>query len=81
MVPVGLCYERLTDDGSSFNVHGSSPSVVPTGINPRRTQREVEIYQEWIANDRRHRALVAKMREVAATATELLLKKNVRRGY
>jgi len=43
-------------------------------VNRRLTQREAELYQEWIANDRRHRALVAKMREVAAKATELLLK-------
>ena len=49
-------------------------------VNRRLTQREAELYQEWIANDRRHRALVAKMREVAAKATELLLKENLRRA-
>jgi hypothetical protein len=49
-------------------------------VNRRLTQREAELYQGWIANDRRHRALVAKMREVAAKATELLLKENLRRA-
>ncbi|MHB8300855.1 MAG: DUF6788 family protein [Dermatophilaceae bacterium] len=49
-------------------------------VNRRLTQRQAELYQEWIANDRRHRALVAKMREVAAKATELLLKENARRA-
>jgi hypothetical protein len=48
-------------------------------VNRRLTQAEAELYQEWIANDRRHRALVAKMREVAAKATELLLKENAKR--
>jgi hypothetical protein len=47
-------------------------------VNRRLTQREAELYQEWIANDRRHRAIIAKMREVAATATALLLKENPR---
>lgn len=48
-------------------------------VNRRLTQAEAELYQEWIANDRRHRALVAKMREVAAKATELLLEEKARR--
>lgn len=49
-------------------------------VNRRLTPSEAELYQEWIANDRRHRALVAKMREIAAKATELLLKENARRA-
>jgi hypothetical protein len=48
-------------------------------VNRRLTQREAELYQEWIDNDRRQRAIIAKMREAAATATELLLKENARR--
>jgi hypothetical protein len=47
-------------------------------VNRRLTQREAELYQEWIDNDRRQRAIIAKMREVAATATALLLKENPR---
>lgn len=47
-------------------------------VNRRLTQYEAGLYQECIDNDRRHRALVAKMREIAAKATELLLKENSR---
>ena len=44
-------------------------------VNRRLTQREAELSQEWIDNDRRQRAVIAKMREVAATATALMLKR------
>lgn len=43
-------------------------------VTRRLSPPEAELYQEWIANDRRHRAIVANMREVAAKATDLLLK-------
>jgi len=46
-------------------------------VNRRLTQAQAELYQEWTANDRRHRALVAKMRQIAAKATELLLTEHV----
>lgn len=42
-------------------------------VNRRLTAREAELYQEWIANDRHLRAIVDRMREVAAKATELIL--------
>ena len=42
-------------------------------INRRLTQREAELYTEWIANDRRARALLTQMRDIAAEATELIL--------
>ncbi len=45
-------------------------------VTRRLSNTEAELYQEWIDNDRRHRAVVAKMREVAARATELLLKQS-----
>ena len=45
-------------------------------VNRRLTQPEAELYSEWIDNDRRHRAIVAQMREVAAKATKLLLEQN-----
>ena len=47
-------------------------------VNRRLSQAEAELYPEWIDNDRRQRAIIAKMREVAATATELLLHENAR---
>lgn len=42
-------------------------------VTRRLSQAEADLYQEWIANDRQLRALIAKMREVAAKATELSL--------
>jgi len=48
-------------------------------VNRRFTPAEAELYQEWIDNDRQLRATIAKMREVATAATELLLKQNAPR--
>lgn len=42
-------------------------------VNRRLTQRQAELYSQWIANDRQARKLLADMRQVAAKATELLL--------
>jgi len=42
-------------------------------INRRLTQREAELYSEWISNDRQARALLAQMRETAAKAAQLIL--------
>jgi hypothetical protein len=43
-------------------------------VNRRLSEREAQLYNEWIANDRRARALLAQMREVAAKATDLIMK-------
>ena len=43
-------------------------------VTRRLTENEAQLFQEWIANDRRLRELIAQMREVAAKATELKLK-------
>ena len=48
-------------------------------VNRRLTPTEAELYQEWIANDRQLRAIIAQMREVATAATELLLKEHAPR--
>ena len=48
-------------------------------VTRRLTAREAALYQEWIGNDRRVRALLAKMRTVAAKATRILLKEDVSR--
>jgi hypothetical protein len=48
-------------------------------VNRRLGAREAELYGEWIANDRRLRAIIDQMREVAAKATELILQE-ARRG-
>ena len=47
-------------------------------INRRLTQREAELYTEWINNDRHARALLANMREIAAKAAELILQEDGR---
>jgi len=38
------------------------------------TTKEAQLYQEWISNDRRIRALLDQIRKVDAKAAELLLK-------
>jgi len=43
-------------------------------VNRRLTPRQAERYQEWIGNDRRLRALLNELREVAEAATNLILK-------
>ena len=42
-------------------------------VNRRLTNAEAEIYQQWIANDRRLRSLVEELRRVAQEATEIML--------
>ena len=43
-------------------------------VNRRLSDREAELYREWIANDRQVRALLEQMRKVAAKATDLITK-------
>ena len=43
-------------------------------INRRLNEREAQLYSEWIANDRQARALLTEMRQVAAKATQQILK-------
>jgi len=42
-------------------------------VNKRLSDHEARLYQEWIANDRKARALLAQMREVAKQAATLIL--------
>lgn len=42
-------------------------------VNKRLTEAEVHLYEKWIANDRKARALLSTMREVAAEAAALIL--------
>ena len=48
-------------------------------VTRRLTETEADRYREWIANDRRLRALITQMRQTAAKATELIMKDS-RRG-
>jgi alkanesulfonate monooxygenase SsuD/methylene tetrahydromethanopterin reductase-like flavin-dependent oxidoreductase (luciferase family) len=43
-------------------------------VTRRLSAQEARLYQEWIANDRRMRRLIAQMRQVAAKAGELKIK-------
>ena len=42
-------------------------------VNKRLTERQAELYQQWIANDRTARSLLAQMRAIAEEATALIL--------
>ena len=42
-------------------------------VNRRISEREAQLYQEWIANDRQLRHLIQQMRQIAAKAAELTL--------
>lgn len=43
-------------------------------VTRRLSRTEAELYQGWIDNDRQLRAITAQMREVAAEATDLIMK-------
>ena len=43
-------------------------------VNRRLTNNQATLYQQWIANDRRLRALITDLRAIAAKATELIIK-------
>ena len=47
-------------------------------VNRRLSSREATLYQEWIANDRKLRALIDELREVAEAATNLILDAEVK---
>ena len=42
-------------------------------VNRRLTEDEATLYSEWIANNRRVRALITQMREVASEAQQIML--------
>jgi hypothetical protein len=42
-------------------------------VTHRLNDTQAELYQEWIANDRRLRDLISQMREIATQATQLIM--------
>jgi hypothetical protein len=54
--------------------HQWSAKVNGKTVTRRLSANEAELYEEWIANDRRLRDLIQQMRQIAAKATELKLK-------
>ncbi len=76
-------YTRCTAPGCRCNAEPSQPhgpyyqwtaKINGKTVTRRLTPDEARLYQEWITNDRKLRAVITKMREVAAKATELILK-------
>ncbi|MGH3503417.1 MAG: DUF6788 family protein [Nocardioidaceae bacterium] len=45
-------------------------------VTRRLSSTEADLYQQWIDNDRQLRAITTQMREVAAEATNLILKQD-----
>ena len=81
-------YTRCTSPGCRCNADPPAPhgpywqwtaKVDGKTVTRRLTAREATLYQEWIDNDRRVRALLAQMRTVAAKAAGILLKEDVSR--
>ena len=79
-------YTRCTSAGCRCNAdpptrHGPywqwTAKVNGKTVTKRLTHREAQLYQEWIGNDRRIRALLDQIRKVDAKAAELLLKEAV----
>jgi hypothetical protein len=80
-------YTRCTSPGCHCNAdpptkHGPywqwTAKINGKTVTRRLNTREAELYQEWIGNDRRIRALLAQIREVDAKVTELILKESVK---
>lgn len=76
-------YTRCATPGCKCNAdppqpHGPyyqwSAKVNGKTVTRRLSATEAELYEEWIANDRRLRDLIQQMRQIAAKATELKLK-------
>ncbi len=80
---VTLRYTRCASLGCRCNAEPSQPhgpyyqwtaKVNGKTVTRRLSEDEARLYQEWIANDRRLSAVITKMRQVAAKATDLILK-------
>jgi len=79
-------YTRCTSVGCRCNADPPTPhgpywqwtaKVNGKTVTKRLTDREAQLYQEWISNDRRIKTLLNQIRKVDAKATELLLKEAV----
>jgi hypothetical protein len=79
-------FTRCTSAGCRCNADPPSPhgpywqwttKVNGKTVTKRLADREAQLYQEWIGNDRRIRALLDQIRTVDTKAAELLLKEAV----
>ena len=75
-------FTRCTSTGCRCNADPSAPHGLywqrprrcGKTVTKRLTDPEAQLYQEWISNDRRIRALLDQIRKVDAKAAALLLK-------
>jgi hypothetical protein len=76
-------YTRCTSAGCRCNAEPPQPhgpywqwtaKIDGKTVTRRLSEADARLYQEWIGNDRKLRALIAEMRQVAAEATELIMK-------
>jgi hypothetical protein len=79
-------YTRCTSAGCRCNADPPTPhgpywqwtaKVNGKTVTKRLTDREAQLYKEWIGNDRRIKALLNQIRKVDAKAAELLLREAV----
>ena len=76
-------YTRCTSPGCRCNADPPQPhgpyyqwtaKIDGKTVTRRLTPDQAHLYQQWIANDRQLRAIITKMRQVAAKATDLIIK-------
>jgi len=79
-------YTRCTSAGCRCNADPPTPhgpywqwtaKVNGKTVTKRLTDREAQLYREWIGNDRRIKTLLDQIRNVDAVAAELILKEAV----
>ena len=79
-------YTRCTSAGCRCNADPPTPhgpywqwtaKVNGKTVTKRLTDREAQLYEEWIGNDRRIKTLLNQIRKVDAKAAELLLREAV----
>jgi len=73
--PVAAATELGVQAVPGGDLHGAVAVVGADGVHVggRLSDTEAALYQEWIANDRRLRALLTQMRKIAAQATQLIM--------
>src|SRR5665647_2942548 len=71
-------FTRCTSTGCRCNADPPTPHGPYWQWTAKVNAKEAQLYQEWIGNDRRIRALLAQIRKVDAKAAGLLLKESVK---
>ena len=75
-------YTRCTSPGCRCNADPPQPhgpyyqwtaKIAGKTVTRRLTPNQADLYQQWIANDRQLRTIIASMRDIAAQATNLII--------